>query len=135
MIRSIADYRVGICPFKVNKCDAVTETKHGNFCKNLVCPNFSRCPKNLSCAKFGRAGGGGCCSPPSPDGTYAYGCYHLFFQLNNGNDYGVDPITWVPKQSKGQMNIISQTISNFFLLLHMSRLIRRGRFCGQGFTA
>ena len=26
MIRSIADYRVGICPFKVNKCDAVTDT-------------------------------------------------------------------------------------------------------------
>ena len=26
MIRSIADYRVGICPFKVNKCDAVTYT-------------------------------------------------------------------------------------------------------------
>ena len=84
MIRSIADYKVGICPFKVNKCDSITETKHGNFCKNLVCPNFSCCPKNLSRAKFGRAGGGGCFSPPSPNGTYAYGCYHLFFQLNNG---------------------------------------------------
>ena len=84
MIRSVADYRVGICPLKVNKCDSVTETKHGNCCKNLVCPNFSCCPKNLSCTKFGRAGEGGCCSPHSPDGTYAHGCYHLFFQLNNG---------------------------------------------------
>ena len=35
------------------------ETKHGNFCKNLVCPNFSCYPKNLSCPKSGRAGGGG----------------------------------------------------------------------------
>ena len=26
MIRSIADYRVGICSLKVNKCDAVTDT-------------------------------------------------------------------------------------------------------------
>ena len=26
MIRSIADCRVSICPFKVNKCDAVTDT-------------------------------------------------------------------------------------------------------------
>ena len=59
-----------------------------------------------------RGGGGrgkGVLQPPSPNGTYVYGCYHLFFQLNNG----VDPITWILKSSKGQMNIISQTISNF----------------------
>ena len=35
-----------------------------------------------------RGGGGGrgkgVLQPPSPNGTYAYGCYHLFFQLNNG---------------------------------------------------
>ena len=29
---------------------------------------FSRCPKNLSCLKFG-----GGCSPPRPPGPYAYG--------------------------------------------------------------
>ena len=27
----------------------------------------------------GGAGGGGVLQPPSPNGTYAYGCYHLFF--------------------------------------------------------
>ena len=27
-------------------------------------------------------GGGGLLQPPSPNGTYAYGCYHLFFHLN-----------------------------------------------------
>ena len=47
MIRSIADYRVGICPFKVNKCDAVTDTLllHGaaeqytewSFCSGCHC--------------------------------------------------------------------------------------------------
>ena len=31
---------------------------------------FSRCPKNLSCPKFG--GGGGGCIPPRPPGPYAY---------------------------------------------------------------
>ena len=30
---------------------------------------FSRCPKTLSCPKFG----GGGCSPPRPPGPYAYG--------------------------------------------------------------
>ena len=30
---------------------------------------FSRCPKNLSCPKFG-----GGCSPPRPPGPYAYDC-------------------------------------------------------------
>ena len=28
--------------------------------------------------------GRGVLQPPSHNGTYAYGCYHLFFQLNNG---------------------------------------------------
>ena len=42
-------------------------------------------PQNLSCSKFGGAGGEGrVLQPPSPNGTYPYGCYHLFFQLNNG---------------------------------------------------
>ena len=79
MIRSIPDYRVGIGPFKVNKCDAVIETKHGNFCKNLVCPNFSCCPKNLSCAKFGRAGGGGVSAPPAPTARTPMGAITCFF--------------------------------------------------------
>ena len=37
-----------------------TQKKHGNFFKKWPCPNFSCCPKNLSCPKFGG------CSPPSP---------------------------------------------------------------------
>ena len=55
------------------------ETKHGNFCKNLVCPNFSCCLKNLSCAKFGRAGGGGCFSPPAPTARTPMGAITCFF--------------------------------------------------------
>ena len=27
----------------------------------------------------GRGEGGGVLQPPSPNGTYLYGCYHLFF--------------------------------------------------------
>ena len=27
-------------------------------------------------------GGGLLLQPPTPNGTYAYGCYHLFFHLN-----------------------------------------------------
>ena len=64
---------------------------------------------SLAAPKIRGGAGEGLLQPPSPNGTYAYGCYHLFFQLNNG----VDPITWILKSSKGQMNIISQTISNF----------------------
>ena len=63
--------------------------------------------------KIWRGGGGGVLQPPSPNGTYPYGCYHLFFQLNNGVII-MDPITWIPKSSWRQMNIISQTTSNFF---------------------
>ena len=29
----------------------------------------------------GGAGGGGVLQPPSRNGTYAYGCYHLFFSI------------------------------------------------------
>ena len=36
--------------------------KHGNFFKNWLCPNFSSCPKNLSCLRFG---GWGVLQPPS----------------------------------------------------------------------
>ena len=46
------------------------ETKHGNFCKNWLCQNFSCCPKDLSCPKFEE---GGLAAPSSP-GPYAYGC-------------------------------------------------------------
>ena len=73
------------------------ETKHGNFCKNLVCPNFSL-PQKSELPKIWRGGGGGVLQPPSPNGTYPYGCYHLFFQLNNGVII-MDPITWIPKSS------------------------------------
>ena len=35
--------------------------KHGNFLENQFCPNFSCCPKNLSCPKLG-----GAAAPPAP---------------------------------------------------------------------
>ena len=42
-------------------------------------------PKILVAQNSGGGGRGrGVLQPPSPSGTYAYGCYHLFFQLNNG---------------------------------------------------
>ena len=42
---------------------------------------------SLAAPKILVRGGGrgrGVLQPPSPNGTYTYGCYHLFFQLNNG---------------------------------------------------
>ena len=47
--------------------------KHGNFLKNWLCPNFSCCPKKLSCPKFGRAA-----APTAPPGPYAYDNSCLF---------------------------------------------------------
>ena len=43
-------------------------------------------PKILVARNSGGGGGRGrgVLQPPSRNGTYAYGCYHLFFQLNNG---------------------------------------------------
>ena len=64
---------------------------------------------SLAAPKIRGGTGRGCCSPPAPTARTPMGAITFFFQLNNG----VDPITWILKSSKGQMNIISQTISNF----------------------
>ena len=55
------------------------ETKNGNFCKNWLCQNFSCCPKDLSCPKFG---GGRVGSPQLPRPVRLWVLYHLFRQSN-----------------------------------------------------
>ena len=59
------------------------ETKHGNFCKKFGLPKFLLLPKKSELPKIWGGGGRGVLQPPSSNGTYAYGCYHLFFQLNS----------------------------------------------------
>ena len=53
-----------------------------NFLNNLLCPNFSCCPKNLSSPNFL----GGAAAPlPPPPGPYAYGCRQKKIKARSSN--------------------------------------------------
>ena len=78
----------------------------------------------------------GVLQPPRPNGTYAYGCYHLFFfQLNNGVIImsGSNMMDAEIELRTNERHITDYI--ELFFLLNMASLIRRERLCGQQFSA
>ena len=109
------NYKSAFCPTKnislrKKKQQQQHAHTHANFFKNWLCPNFSCCPKNLSCPNLG--GGAAAPPPPTPDSCayalpYLPTCIRTYLLRTCSN-------TLYTLIHPGSMNLLTHIVNNLF---------------------